>query len=501
MSAGASLGAGGSTHRAVVVVGGGIAGLAAAWELCSEADVGGSSGAGGGPAVTVLEASNRLGGHLRTASFAGRQVDLGPDAFLTRRPEALELCRQLGMDEAQLVAPATSAAYLFAGGRLHRLPAGLALGVPTRLIPLARSGVLSAGGVARCGLDLLTPPARRAGPVDVGDVAVGALLRRRLGREVVERLADPLIGGIHAGSVEQMSAAAVFPALIEASRRGGSLMRALRPSAPPPTPGGAGKSSVAAPVFLAPRGGMGALVGRLCEALERRGVNLRTESAVVALGKDPSADGWVLECAGGQTRRVDAVVLALPAPAAATLLHPHDAALARSLGSIDYASVALVTMRFATQRVGPLPEGSGFLVARTADGLVTACTWMSSKWPGLSRPGEVLVRASLGRHGDDRPSAMDDDALVERAVAELAPAMALSGQPEEALVTRFAGAFPQYPVGHLERIASIERAAARVGGVALAGAAFGGVGIPACIASGRRAARAVKGHLEEAAHR
>jgi oxygen-dependent protoporphyrinogen oxidase len=318
---------------------------------------------------------------------------------------------------------------------------------------------------------------------------VGALVAGRLGRQVVERLADPLVGGIHAGTVEEMSAAAVFPDLLRAAGAGGSLMRHLRPPAPPAT-----GPSAPTPVFRSLRGGLAGLVDRLAARLEGAGAEIRTGWEVRALHR---RGRWVLETAGGDGIEADAVVLAAPAPRAAALVAPHSPGLGELLGSVPYASVTLVTLRFAAGDVGPLPPGTGFLVPRAGGGMVTACTWMSAKWPELARPGDVLVRASLGRFGDDRPLGLDDDALVGRATTELAPALGLRGGPADAVVARFPEAFPQYTVGHLERVAAMEQAAGRLGGLALAGAALRGVGIPACIASGRRAARAVVGHLEE----
>ena len=479
---GSGAGSGAGQPPVVAVVGGGIAGLAAAWELAGS----GAPAGAAGPRVTVLEADGRLGGKIERRPFAGRDVDLGPDAFVARRPEAVELCEELGLG-GELVAPAEAAAYVWTGGRLRRLPAGLALGVPTRLGPLARSGILSPGALARAALDVVLPNrARTDGGAAPADAAVGPLVAGRLGRQVVERLADPLVGGIHAGSVEEMSAAAVFPDLLRAAGEGGSLMRRLRPPAPA-SPG------APAPVFRSLRGGLAGLVDRLAEGLGRAGVELRTSCEVRRLDR---RDRWVLDTADGTSLAADAVVLALPAPAAAALVAPHSAELAGLLGAVAYASVTLVTLCFAAGDVAPLPPGTGYLVPRTGGDMVTACTWMSAKWPELARPGDVLVRASLGRFGDDRALAMDDDALVGRVVAELTPALGLQGGPADAVVARFPMAFPQYTVGHLDRVAAMEQAAGRLGGLALAGAALRGVGIPACIASGRRAARSVVGHLE-----
>jgi oxygen-dependent protoporphyrinogen oxidase len=466
----------------VAVVGGGIAGLAAAWEL--------SEGAAAGGRVVVFEAGPRFGGKLRTETFGGREVDLGPDAFIARRPEALALATELGLGP-DLVAPGARRAYVWARGRLRPLPAGLALGVPTRLGPLARSGICSPAGLLRPARDLLRP-GHGAGrlPGEDSDETVGELVRRRLGQEVTARLAGPLIGGIHAGDIDRMSSAAVFPALLEADGRPGSLMRALRAATPPPDP--------TAPVFLTVRGGLGRLVDELTRALERRGVELRAATPVAGLGRVEGAQGgrWVVRT-DGPDLEADGLVVALPAPAAAGLLRPHDAALAQALLAVTYASVSIITVRFADDVIGQRLDGSGFLVpgGNGPDGnpLITACTWLTSKWPELARPGDVLLRVSVGRQGDDRAGSLDDGELLARALADLGPMLRLGAGPLESRVTRWPDAFPQYALGHLSRVRAMEAAAAGLPSLALAGAALHGVGVPACIGSGRRAGRAVAG--------
>jgi oxygen-dependent protoporphyrinogen oxidase len=297
-------------------------------------------------------------------------------------------------------------------------------------------------------------------------------------------------------------------------------MRALRPAATPsaaagvtagtalPVPGAAGPS--AAPVFLGVRGGFVRLVDRLTRSLEDRGVELRPDTAVHDLtwaapptgGAAPavpptsgSREGmWTIRTGAGPVP-ADGVVVAVPGPVAGALLRPHHAGLADTLAALRYASVVIVTLRFPEDAVDHALDGTGFLVPaggrRGEAPLLTACTWMSSKWPELRRPGEVLVRVSAGRYGDDRVETMTDDAVVSRCVSELAPMMGVRGAPAEVVVTRWPGAFPQYEVGHLERVAAVEAAAAGMASVAVAGAALHGVGIPACIGSGRRAARAV----------
>jgi len=482
----------GATTRTVAVIGGGIAGLSAAWELSGTPDP--------GVEVIVFEEEDTFGGKLRTGSFGGRPVELGPDAFVARRPEALALCGELGLSR-ELVAPGVRGASVWARGRLRPLPEGLALGVPTRLGPLARSGICSPAGLVAPALDLLAPLRRGSGPSrgpssgPVVDRAVGEVVRRHLGAEVTNRLAAPLIGGIHAGSVETMSAAAVFPALLEADGRGGSLMRALGATLAPG--GGVGPlPGESAPVFLSVRGGFGRLVETLVGALRERKVDLRPATPVRSLCRvdDGDKQRWRIGTDGAEVD-VDGVVIALPARPAGRLLRAHDASLADTLDSVRYSSVAIVTMGYDSGAIGHPLDGTGFLVSRSAGGradpLVTACTWLSSKWPELRRDGEVLLRASVGRDGDERCRSLADDELVTRCVAELGVMMGVRRPPHEALVSRWPEAFPQYDVGHLDRVHAMETAAGRLPSLALAGAALHGVGIPACIGSGRRAARAV----------
>lgn len=463
----------------VVVVGGGISGLAAAWEL-----TGGAAAAPGGPAVVLFEASPRLGGPLRSDSFAGRVVDMGPDGFLGRRPEAVDLCHELGLNDA-LVPIAAGGAAVWARGRLRALPQGHAMGIPTRFWPTARSGILGLRGRLALARDGLVPRPDLRGPI--GDRAVGPLVARKLGQGVVDTLVDPLVGGIHAGTVEDMSAAAAFPPLLSAAQRRGSLMRALRAEVPPPDPDGP-------PLFWALRGGMASLIQALDTALRARGVELRLTSPVERLER--AGEGWRV-CSGGQSVEADAVVLATPAPATATLLRPHDGEAAALLDVIDYASVVVVTFRARAEDVPTSLHGTGFLVPRHSPHperepwAITACTYLDRKWPHLAHDGEVLLRASLGRIDDTRPVAWSDQEVLSRSWEELGTLAGVTGDPLDAVVVRHPQALPQYRVHHLLRAAGVEGAVARLGRLAVAGAAYRGVGIPACIASGRAAVRAL----------
>ena len=507
----------------VVVVGGGIAGLAAAWELTGGAGgPGGDAGgpAGGPPVVVVLEADHRLGGKLRTERFGSLALDVGPDGFLARRPEATTLCRELGLG-AELEPIGASGAAVWARGRRRPMPAGLFLGVPTRFLPVARSGILSPLGTVRLLVDLVAPRPDRRGPL--GDRAIGPLVTRKLGRQAVRRLVEPLLGGIYAGGVSDASAAAVFPPLLQVSQGRASFMRSMGrlarsgPAAPgPAAPGAPGPAAPAAPggppapepAFFALHDGLASLVDRLSAALHQRGVEIRTGCAVTGLV--PDGGRWRVTTPAGPVD-ADGVVLAVPARPAAELLAPVDADVAATLQTVAYASVAVVTMAFPA---GALPDnlyGTGLLVPKDTPlppastailgtpederCMVTACTYLSTKWPHLADADRVLVRASVGRFGDDRFWALDDQGLVDRVAGELAGLLDVTARPVAAQVTRWKEALPQYRVHHLLRVGGVESAARRLGALAVAGAAYRGVGIPACIASGRSAARVVLGRL------
>lgn len=477
----------------VAVVGAGVSGLAAAWEL-----TGGAAGPGPGtPRVVVLEATDRVGGKLRTVDVGGLAVDAGADGFLGRRPEAADLCRELGLAE-ELVPIARSGAAVWARGRRRDLPAGLSLGVPTRFLPAARSGILGARGSLRLLVDVVAPRRDLRGPL--GDRAIGPLVGRKLGRRVVDRLVDPLVGGIHAGGVADMSAAAVFPLLLAAAQQRGSLMRRLRHAAERGNGGDRGAAHGGdQPLFWTLRHGVATLPVRLAAALADRGVTVHTGRPVDGLERGaPGGPAWAV-CTGTGPVPADGLVLAVPPGAAADLLAPYEAEAAGLLRGIDHAAVTVVTLAYAEDDVPGDLAGTGLLVPRgtpapeplDGDLLVTACTYLDAKWPNLGRPGRRLLRASAGRYGDDRPAGLDDGALTARVAAELEVLLGVSGPPLASAVARWPDALPQYRVHHLLRVAGIEAAVRRLPAAALAGAAYHGVGIPACVASGRGAARRV----------
>ncbi|MFD9335140.1 protoporphyrinogen oxidase [Streptomyces sp. NPDC060028] len=456
----------------VVVIGGGIAGLAAAHRLLAD-----------GARVTLLEAGPRLGGKLLAGELAGAPVDLGAESVLARRPEALELARSVGLGEA-LQPPATATAHLWTRGALRPMPRGHLMGVPGDLGPLAASGVLSAEGLARIEAERALPPA------EIGeDVAVGEYVAARLGHEVVDRLVEPLLGGVYAGNAYRISMRAAVPRLFEAARTHTSLgdgVRELQHQA-------ALQPQQAGPVFAGIDGGIGRLPIAVAEACRAAGARILPGTPVRELTR--SAEGTWRVVADAEVIEADAVVLATPAGPAARLLAALAPAAAAELRGVEYASMALITMAF---RRSDLPAGitaggaSGFLVPPVDGRTIKASTFSSNKWAWAGADPELfLLRTSVGRHGDEAVLGREDAELVEISLGDLGEAVGLAARPVASTVTRWDGGLPQYPVGHLDRVARIRAAVAALPGLAVCGALYDGVGIPACIASAVQAADVV----------
>ncbi len=453
----------------VAVVGGGVSGLATAYWLAAEHGVD----------VVVLEAGDQFGGKVSTQTLAGMPVDTGPDAFLSRGADLVDLVGRLGL-AGEVVGPLPGGASIWSRGRMHPIPRFNAFGIPDRMRPMLRSRLLSPLGILRAGLDLVRPS------TDFGpDPTVAQVLRPRLGDEVVERLVQPLLGGVHAGSVDRLSARSTVPDMLEIAGSQRSLMLALRRrrrSAPAPAPAGP-----PAPVLVSLRGGLGRLVGALVDAVGRE----RLLTGAPATGLHRTADGWRVE-----TPQVDVlastVVMAAPAHAVARLVAAAAPDLAAELSGIDYVDVATVTLALRKDEVGEL-TGTGFLVPPVEDTMLVGCTWLTSKWPHLAGGDTVLLRCMVGRDGDDRWTTMDDGSLVEAVRADLARIMHLTAAPTATLVQRWPRAIPQYLVGHAERL---ERLDALVpDGIHLTGAAYRGSGLAACVAGARNTATAVVAEL------
>lgn len=456
----------GSPSR-IAVIGAGITGLSAAHEAAV---------AGGERVeVTLFDGSGRAGGLIRTSTFAGLRVDEGADAFLRRVPDALTLARSVGLDE-RLTSPTAGSAAVWVDG-LRRLPEGLVLGVPTSTISLARSRLVSPVGAARALADLVLP--RRALDHD----SIGAWVRGRLGEEVHDRLTDALVGSIYAADTDRFSLAAV-PQL-DALARGGrsAILTALRQRRP----------SDSGPVFAAPIDGMGSLADAVLTAAVEAGATTRLEATVEAV---EAVDGGVLI----DGERFEAAILATPAKVSARLLASSAPAAAAGLGSIETAGVVMVTLAIPGDSLPETCSGlSGYLVPKSRQRRVTAVSFASNKWSHL-RPtdGSQILRVSLGRDGMD-VSDLDDNEVINSVVSEVSDHLGAQLAPYEVRVTRWPSSFPQYRPHHGALVATIERSLPA--GIVAAGASLHGIGVPACVGSGRRAAQSVLSRLDIDGHR
>ncbi len=452
-------------RRRVVVIGGGLTGLAVAWHVRDEVD------------VTVLDASAEPGGQVRTVPFAGTQIDVGADAFLARQPEAERLVRSAGFGDDDLVAPATGQVYLWVRGRLRRLPAGTVLGAPADAVALARSGVASPTALLRAGLEPFVPRRRI-----VGDRSVADLVGERFGRQIVDRLVEPLLGGVYAGSIDRLSAQAATAPIWAAAQARRSLLLGLR----------AHRARTAAddrPVFLTLRGGLRRLVDHLADDLGER---LQRSTAVTDVRRDPGG-GWQITTDRGTTLPADGVVVALPAARAASLLAEVSPEGSRELSGIPTASVGVVALAYDPGDATGVPAGSGVLVPRTEGRLVKAITFSSRKWPHHAGHDRFLLRASVGRVDDDRALALDDDRLIAEVEGEVRELAGLSGRATAAHVQRWPDALPQYDVGHLARIDRLRSALRRdAPNLHIGGASLDGVGLAARAKDAERLAHEIR---------
>jgi oxygen-dependent protoporphyrinogen oxidase len=451
----------------VAVVGGGITGLAAALRVIER-----------GATVELLEAGARLGGTIHTIRRDGFVLETGPDSFITDKPWALDLCERMGL-AADLVPTRETdrRTYVARGDRLHPLPDGFLLLAPTSLGPLVRSPLFSWAGKLRMALDLVLPRRR-----DGGDESLAAFVRRRLGREALERVADPLASGIYTGDPERLSLAATMPRFAEMEARHRSLILALRRRAAEAR----GVAGARYGLFVSHRDGMGALVDALAARIPERAIHLRT----TVEGLERTSTGWRLRT-GDTSVTADAVVLACPAPVAARLLRPLDGTVASGLETISHASSAILTFGIRSDDVSHGLPGFGFVVPAVDGRDVLACTFSSRKWPGRAPAGHDLVRLFVGGVRRAELLERDDAELVALARRELARFLDYRAEPLFVRVDRWMASMPQYTLGHEARVRGVEQRLARLRTVALAGNAYHGVGIPDCVRSGEAAADAV----------
>ncbi len=468
----------------VLVVGGGVSGLAAAHRLRTRL--------GDAASITVLEAARVLGGKLAAVDLAGVRVDVGAEAFLARRPEAAARLTELGL-AGEVVHPSVASSAIRAGGVSHAMPRRTVMGVPAD--PPSVADLLSpAGRAALDAEDALGPVAWD------GDDSVGGLVRARLGDEVADRLVDPLLGGVYSGRADALGVRATVPALAAALDRGAPSLRAAAAAALPDAPP---EGTAPAPVFGTLRSGLADLPPALAVAAR---AEVRLARTVTGLARTP--DGWRVTAsgpAGEEVHDADAVVLAVPAPGLRRLLADVAPDAARAAAGIELASSAVVAL--AVPPGTDLGGRSGVLLGsgeRRPDGTawtIKAVTVSSVKWPHLATDAALVLRASIGRFGDTVALNRDDDELVAAVRADLAALLGLEAEPLETVVARWGGGLPQYGVGHGGLVARIEDAVAAVPGLAVAGAALHGVGVPACLATGDAAAERVVLHLRAGSER
>jgi oxygen-dependent protoporphyrinogen oxidase len=445
----------------IAIIGGGITGLAAAFELASR-----------NVPFTLFEASPRVGGLIRTEHVEGFTIEAGPDSMLAQKPAAIELCEALGLGARLIPTTPPRTAFVLKRGRLYPLPSPSVLGIPTTWRGIATYGLLSPSARARLALEPLVR-ARR----DASDESVGSFFKRRFGAESVGLIAEPLLGGIHAGEIERLSMTSLFPRFVEAEARRGSVLRSVRNTRP--AGGGDG-------LFRSLAGGMADLV----QALERRmpAESIQRSAAVTSIVRD--GDVWRVTTAVGEAR-ARAVILATSARVSASLLRPLDAGAAARCDEVPYVSTVSVALAFPRAAVAHPLDGSGFVVARNYNAVrMTACTFVSSKWSGRAPAGAVLLRVFAGGAHDPAIVDLADNEIVDLVAGEVAGVLGIKGAPSLARVFRWKHAGAQHNVGQIARTAEIEARLAQLGGLFVAGSGFRSVGIPDCIVDGRAAAQA-----------
>ena len=463
----------------VVIIGGGITGLSAAYAVMKEAE-----GADTAVQCTILEQDSRYGGKILTHSVNQLLIEGGPDSFLTTKPAALELCRALGLEHRLLSTNARhNRTFAFCRGKLRELPQGLLAFRPQRVDSLVTSGLLSIAGMLRMGAERFWP---RPSPIPE-DESLSAFFSRRFGREAFTNLLEPLVAGIYAGDAEELSIEATFPRFRDLERTHGSVIKGMR-AMQAKSAGSAQASDKPLSMFMSLRGGLGELIQVLVRHLQSRDVQLRSGVKVreiAASSRPPASYQIILE--DGQTLRADAVVVTTPTYNSSTLLKQMSPELATALNDIPYASTATVSLAYKTEKVSSLIQGFGFVVPRRENRALLAATWSSQKWADRSKPEDTLIRAYAGGRGREAIVEKEDREIVSIVQEELTAMAGMAAAPHYVEIHRWTRGMPQYVLGHQKRLSTIEQLVKDWPGLYLAGAAFRGIGIPDCIRDGMRA--------------
>ncbi len=465
-----------SNSRTVAIVGGGISGLSTAFALQERAAAAGLS-----IRCTVLDASPSWGGKIVTHRIGDLVTEAGPDSFLSQKPAGLQLVEKLGLTDQLINTNETGKkAFVYSSGRLRELPEGLVVITPGQIGPFLKSGLLTMGGLARMGMDLIMPAKRSQ-----EDESLAAFFRRRFGRQAFERMMEPLMAGIYAGDAEQMSLKATFPRFLELEREHGSVIRgmvAARKSGVPQKSAGPRRT-----MFVSLKNGLEDLISALVRRLTDQGVTLRSGAAVESLRvRSHQLGRWTYDVmlSEGSALSVDSLVLATPAYISSELLRPLTPIAGGLLDMIPYASTATIAMAYPAAVIGGAVQGFGFVVPRVERRDLIAATWTSLKWPHRAPSDQLMVRCYVGGVGREAILQLDDQALVAKVRSELNAICGVTAEPLYVEVNRWMRAMPQYLLGHLERLEQVEAALSRYGGLVLTGAAYRGVGIPDCIRDG-----------------
>ena len=462
-------------QKTVVIVGAGIAGLAAAWTLQKNSH--------GSVRSLVVERGLHPGGKIVSERHDDFLVERGPDSFIVQKPDALELCRELGLEERLLGSNMEQrTTYVWSRGRLHPLPEGMMLVAPAKVMPVLRSRLLSWPGKLRMGMEYFIP-ARKP---DEPEESLAAFVRRRLGREALEKIATPLMAGIHAADPERLSLQSTFPMFLEMERKHGGLLRAMRSrrQAQKKNATQGGLHRVAGPMFYSLRGGLQQMTDALAARLEPG--TLRLGESVETIARQD--ERYLLTMGNGQKLHADAVILAAPAYATAQMIEALDAPLAEKLRTIRYVSTATVSLAYRRSEIPHALDGYGFVIPRTEHRSITACSWSSVKFRDRAPEDRVLLRVFLGGAGAEHLAEQGEAELIDRARVELRTTMGIVAHPLLATAHCWWKANPQYELGHAALVKEIERRAAQHDGLYLVGAAYHGAGIPDCIRSGKDAA-------------
>ncbi|WP_349409614.1 protoporphyrinogen oxidase [Pseudalkalibacillus sp. SCS-8] len=458
--------------KRVVIIGGGITGLSAAFSLQNKIDEEQLPAS-----VTLVEASERLGGKIETIHRDGFVIERGPDSYLGRKKSMTKLIEQLGMED-NLVHNHTGQAYILHGRKLHPMPEGAVMGIPTKLTPFISSGLFSMRGKARAGLDLILPKSDAQ-----GDQSVGAFFKRRLGNEVVENLIEPLLSGIYAGNIDRISLQSTFPQFKNIESEYRSLILGMKQTRPPKKKNHSSKG-----VFMTLKTGLSSLVEELERNLGKR-MEIKKGTAVTHLQK--GENDYLLQLEDGSSIQADQVIVAAPGRKAGSFFKKE---IRERIGNVPATSVATIAMAFPASAIPHDLNGTGFVVSKKSPYTITACTWTHQKWPHTTPTGSVLLRCYVGREHEQAIVEESDAFILSKVLDDLNQIMGVQGKPDFYYVTRWRKAMPQYIVGHQENIAHVQSLLEKdYPGVQLIGASFDGIGLPDCVVAGEKAAeRAVK---------